>query len=361
MKKVLQYLNTFSRVALIFLAVCLFLHIFFLINPAFSDAFNSSIGRGVRFILAKITDIVPFSIGEFILLFSPVLIFTLCRVVARAAKKSAFHAWRAAVSTVLAAALIWCVFVLDFEAGYRGTPLANKLSLKSEPVSAEELSYTIGVTISNLNALCGDINYLNDGSSMMPFSVPELSGELCRAYDTVCEKYPFIDNYNTKVKPLVISRYMTYTHISGVYSFFTGEANLNTNFPDYICAYTAAHEMAHQRGISREDEANFAAFLVCKESENAYIRYSAYLNMYEYLSSALYKASPELYSAAVGELSPKVRGELLAYSKFFDKYRFNTAAVVSDKVNNAYLTSQGTEGVASYGMVVDLAVAYYRQ
>lgn len=361
MKKILRCLNTFSRIALIFCAVCLVLHIFFLIIPAFADTFNSSIGRGVRFIFAKISDPVPFSIGEFVLFFSPILIFIICRAVAAAAKKSAVHAWRAAISTVLAASLIWCIFVLDFEAGYRGTSLADKFSLKDDPVSADELYYTIGITISNLNELCDSLDYLSDGSSVMPFSVYDLSEKLCSAYDNVCEKYAFIDRYKSKVKPLVISRYMTYTHISGIYSFFTGEANLNTNFPDYICAYTAAHEMAHQRGISREDEANFTAFLVCIESEDAYIRYSAYLNMYEYLSTALYKASPDLYADAFKELSPKVRGELSAYSNFFDKYRDNTAAKVSDKVNNAYLTSQGTAGVASYGMVVDLAVAYYSQ
>ena len=49
-----------------------------------------------------------------------------------------------------------------------------------------------------------------------------------------------------------------------------------------------------------------------------------------------------------------------AYSKFFDKYRENVAEKVSDKVNDTFLTINGTEGVKSYGMVVDLAVAYYK-
>ena len=109
---------------------------------------------------------------------------------------------------------------------------------------------------------------------------------------------------------------MTYTHISGIYSFFTGEANLNTNYPDFVNVYTTAHEMAHQRGISREDEANFTAFLVCIESESTYVRYSAYLNMFEYLSSALYSADYSLWLDAYSRLSFKVSGELSAYSRF---------------------------------------------
>ena len=46
---------------------------------------------------------------------------------------------------------------------------------------------------------------------------------------------------------------------------------------------------------------------------------------------------------------------------FFDKYRDNIVADVSDKVNNSYLQSQGqVEGTRSYGLVVDLAVSYYK-
>jgi hypothetical protein len=60
-------------------------------------------------------------------------------------------------------------------------------------------------------------------------------------------------------------------------------------------------------------------------------------------------------------LSPRVRYDRQCYSEFFDKYRENKAAEVSDTVNNTYLVLQGMqEGAKSYGMVVDLAVAYYK-
>ena len=46
--------------------------------------------------------------------------------------------------------------------------------------------------------------------------------------------------------------------------------------------------------------------------------------------------------------------------EFFEKYRESVASNVSEKVNNTFLEMHGTEGTKSYGMVVDLAVAYYR-
>jgi hypothetical protein len=52
---------------------------------------------------------------------------------------------------------------------------------------------------------------------------------------------------------------------------------------------------------------------------------------------------------------------MIAYNEFFEKYKENVAANVSGAINNSYLQSQGqTAGSKSYGMVVDLAVAYYK-
>ena len=203
--------------------------------------------------------------------------------------------------------------------------------------------------------------FVEDGFSIMPYSYSEMNDRLIDAYDKACDKYSFIQRLDSRLKPVMLSELMSYTHITGVYSFFTGEANINVNFPDYTLPYTAAHELAHQRGIAREDEANFVAFLVCIESEDSYIRYSAYLNLYEYVASALYSADPELYFQARAKLSNDVKGEMRAYSEFYEKYRDNVASDVSEAVNNTFLVIQGTEGTKSYGMVVDLAVAYYKQ
>lgn len=350
----------FSIIIFAITAVCGACHIMFYKSAAFADAFNQSIGRAVRLTLSKISGIFPFSVMEYLLFASPVLIVCLCVIVARTSRRGGICAVRCVTGVLSLAALVYCLFAADFAPGYRGTSLADKLSLTDRQVSAEELYQTTLLVIDEVNSAAQEVDFPVKGSSTMPYdNYGELSRKLCDAYGTVCDEYSFIDRYSSGVKPLVISKYMTYTHISGIYGFFTGDANINTNFPDYICVYTAAHEMAHQRGISREDEANFTAFLVCRASSDPYIRYSGLLNMYEYLSDALYKASPELYTDAASRLCIQAKAELRAYSLFFDKYRDNKAADVSDSLNNSYLESQGTAGTASYGMVVDLAVAYY--
>jgi hypothetical protein len=147
--------------------------------------------------------------------------------------------------------------------------------------------------------------------------------------------------------------------ITGIFSPFTGEANINIEYPDYSLPFTAAHEFAHQRGIAREDEANFIAHLVCVSSEDEFVRYSGYLYLYEYLASALYSADKELYSELAKALSATARADILASREVSAKYSLSTLGKINDKANDLYLKSNGTEGIISYNLVVLLAVEYY--
>ena len=184
--------------------------------------------------------------------------------------------------------LLFSLFVLNFASAYRGSTIEQKLGLERKNVSADELAGTAIALHDRLEKILDEVQFGYGSFSVMPYSLSEMNDKLNDAYETVCEKYPFVQSMRTKVKLIVMSEPMTYTHISGVYSYFTGEANLNVNFPDYMLPYTAAHELAHQRGIAREDEANFMAFLVCIESDDPYIRYSGYANVLSYVLSSLY-------------------------------------------------------------------------
>ncbi len=342
------------------LVPCVGLYIAFLVSPSFSDLFNRSVSPIVRGALSYLTGWIPFSLAEYLLLILPLILFLLIRL----GIKKYSDCWRDVLifcATVLSvASLIFSSFVLGFAPAYRGTPLEEKLELDRRAVSAEELYETAHILAEAVNTEALNVGYSNATDfSVMPYGFLEMNDKLMDAYATTADRYDFVGHLRSRLKPVMLSRPMSYTHITGIYTFFTGEANLNVDFPDYTLPFTAAHELSHQRGIAREDEANFMAFLVCLASDDPYIRYSGYLNLYEYVASALYSASPELYWKANAILSPSVKAEMNAYSDFFDRYRDSVASEVSETVNNATLVLHGTEGVKSYGMVVELAVAYY--
>lgn len=358
-KKIKSYIPAYSAVFLLIGITAGIVYAAAVFSPSFADFFNVNISSVFRAINANLTRWIPFSLAEFLLLGSPIILALLVYYTTRVAMRGKREFIRCIVGILSVAVLILSVFVFSFGIGYRTPTLDKKLGMEREKVSAEELAETMEIVIENLNELAPYITYVEEKGSIRPYTHAETVRLCLSSYDELSEKYPFIQRLNAPVKQIMLSDYMTYTHISGVYTFFTGEANINTNYPYFVNVYTTAHEMAHQRGIARENEANFMAYLVCIGSDDPYMRYSGYLNMYEYLASPLYSASPSLYKSTVSKLDSRVRYDLVCYSNFFDKYRDNAAANVSDAVNNTYLVLQGTEGSKSYGMVVDLAVAYH--
>ena len=341
-------------------AACVPLYLAFLLSEGFSDFFNRYISSFFRALLAHLTSWIPFSLAEFALILIPVWVFLITQLITKKFGDSTKELISGILCVCSLLGVVFSSFTLGFAPAYRGSTLDEKLALKRCDVSAEELYDTALILAEHVKEEAQFVAFGEDGFSVMPYNYSEMNEKLLDAYGKVCDKHTFVQRLNSRLKPVMLSDAMSYTHITGVYTFFTGEANINVAFPDYTVPFTAAHELSHQRGIARENEANFMAFLVCIESDDAYIRYSAYLNMYEYVLSALSRADGDMYAKAYARLSPHVKGELAAYSDFYDKYRNSTASEVSGAVNDTFLKLHGTEGTKSYGMVVDLAVAYFK-
>jgi hypothetical protein len=236
------------------------------------------------------------------------------------------------------------------------------VGIERRELSAEDLYETALILVEDIRNDLPYVTYPTKTYSAMTFSYRELNRKLNRAYGALCDRYEGFHRLNTNTKPVMLSEPWTYTHISGLYTFFTGEANVNVNYPDFIVVSSAAHEMAHQRGINREDEANFVAYLVCSLSDDPYIRYCGNVDMLNEVLAKLYSASFELYLKIEAEVPAEVKRENTAYSLFFDKYRETVVSEVSTAVNNAYISSNNQPaGVKSYGLVVDLVAAYLLQ
>jgi hypothetical protein len=358
-KRIIDYIHPVSLALFALAGISGILLFAFYKSVAFSDFFNERISSIFRFLLAKITNPLPFSLAETVIFSLPIFVVAAVVRTVRISKHSSAKNCRFILGLLSILSLLFSMFVLNFAAAYRGSTLEDKLGLERSKVSADELVATAYALLDKIGGVIDDVQFDYGSFSIMPYSLSELSENLCDAYASVCKKYPFLQSMRTKVKPIVLSEPMTYTHISGVYSYFTGEANINTNFPDYTLPFTAAHELSHQRGIAREDEANFMAFLVCIESDDPYIQYSGYFNMLGYVINSLYTADSAEYMRIWMSMDRRLVSEFIAYSNFFDKYRESKVSKVSEKVNDTYLKIQGqAEGTRSYGWVVDLAVAY---
>ena len=337
------------------------LYIAFRLNASFADTFNATVSQFLRHVLAKCTSILPFSLAEWIILCFPILLIALIYGAIKYTKGSFKRMFSFLFRLFAAVGLVFCLFVWTFAPGYAATGIDEKLDLERKGVSETELLRATLTLTEEVNALSKEVFSLKNGSTYMPYSIAELNEKLLTAYEDFANDTEILTTYYSKVKPVFASKFLSYSHVTGIYAFPTGEANINVDFPDYTIPYTMAHELAHQRGIAREDEANFVAYLVCMKSDDVYIRYSATLSLWEYMMNAIYTTNQEVHSMFCKIISKTVQDEEAAYAKFYSQYADNALADVNDFVNDTYLKSQGAEeGNRSYNLVVDLAVAYFK-
>lgn len=326
-------------------------------DVAFADRINTGIAQSVRRFMATLTAPIDFSIFECLIiamiLLAPIIIFVGVRCFLRREGRLRF------ISSILSIVLLLVsgnTLCLGF--GYRTTSLRENLGIEYVDITEDRLADSLIYVRDQLNLLSENIEYKEDGTSV-GYTLTETSYKLCRSFDTLSEQYEFFDNFDSRVKPVKNGPAMTYLGISGIYTYYTGESNVNTAFPIAEMTFVAAHELSHQRGIMRENEANFMAYLVTTTSNDTYINYAGYLSMYQYLASALYRTNPDRYREINKSLASGPRGDIAEINRVALAYGDTFVADISSFINDIFLKSNGTAGVVTYGEVVKLAVAYY--
>ena len=195
------------------------------------------------------------------------------------------------------------------------------------------------------------------------FAVPraEIFTRSIHAYDGVTEQFPFLLFDDQPPKAVRFSRIMSLLDFTGVYCPYTGESNVNVDSPACMLPATIAHELAHQRGIASEQECNFLAVLASTTCGAPEYAYSGWLLGYVYLGNALYSADRDRWQAVYDALPDTVRADLTDNNAYWAQFRDSAVKKASNTVYDRFLKGYGEEqGIRSYGTVVDLLVAYYK-
>ncbi|MBR2965163.1 MAG: DUF3810 domain-containing protein [Clostridia bacterium] len=355
-----KYIPVFTLVSVVLALLSLTFTLIARSSYAFADFINSTVSEAYRFVMAKITGIFPFSLFEVLMyLIVPLVVFLI--VIAFKVFRTDVARIRYAFTLFGVVLLIYTAYAFALSMPYSVTPLDERLELSDTEVNEDNLYETAKLLLDEANALAEELEFDETGSAVMPYSLDDLSRKISEGYAALSEKYDFIGGYSSRVKPIMTEGAMSSLRLLGIYTYYTGEANLNIHYPDFNLPFTTAHEFAHQRGIARENEANFVAFLVCLETDDAFIRYSGYLRLYEYVANSLYRTNKDRYRELIADMSDAVRGELVFDSEVSKKYANSFIGELSHNVNDLFLKMNGTEGVVSYGLVTRLAVAYYAE
>jgi hypothetical protein len=254
-------------------------------------------------------------------------------------------------------ALLWA-FLLLWGFNYARPPLEQRLGLSPPSADPRVLLETGHRTAARTAALFEALEQ-HSGPTRLPVSFSELDRVIDAGYRELELPGDPIESSTAPAKPLASSTLFSYLGISGIFVPFTGEPSVNALQPDAALPLVLAHEKAHQRGITHEGEANFAAFLVCsREGAPPYLRYAAYLFATQYLLGEAARYLPrEEVAAAWERLGSGPMADVRALQEFWERYQ-GVASEITSEVNDSYLRAlRVPEGVESYGTVVRMLLA----
>ena len=314
-------------------------------NKDVAEAITRGPARWYGFIVSKITGIAPFiSFTEllFVALFCiGVLLLVLCII--NIVKLRFIRAANKIFDIAIIALSVITLYHFSCEAAYNRKEMP--LPYYENDVEREEYVAIYNYFANDINLCVSQMEFKEDGD-VKQMSLQNIAEEVRKAYQIVTD--PYFASHNGAIKPMLSSFIYREFQITGVTFAPFAESNINTLNASGDIPFTVAHELAHTKGVMIEEDANKLAFYVCLNSDNPYLRFSAY-NRYFYL---IRKLNSSLYMSAEerATLVP-INSALDKYASFERKYwdEHDLLGNFADWVNNLYIKSSGdSNGTGSY-------------
>lgn len=314
-------------------------------NPDTAEAMTRGFSRGYIRVASIISGLIPFmSLTELLAIIYVITFIVLIVLAIRDfIKIRPIKAVNKLVNIPLMVLVVIAMYSLSCEMAY---------NRKEMPLPYYETEVDRTEFVDIYNYFADDVNYcvtqleFDPSGDVKGYDVDKTTALVKEAYKIVTDDY--FASFAGAVKPMMSSFIYREFQITGVSFNALGEANINTlntrvNFP-----ITIAHEIAHTKGVMREDDANKLAFYVCLNSESPYLRYSAYTS-YFYQMRSMVSSSYLTESEREGlhPLDPAFNKTQSFVTAFWKKH--NLLEDIGNWFNNLYIKSSGVqEGTSSY-------------
>lgn len=347
-------------VALVIPLVLILLFLLVRTNRAMVDFWVFHILAPVIQLIGSALGIIPFAVGELCVIIAVfVAVFWLCRCLFLGIReKQMERIWQGIFPIILTG--LWTMALVHWmwNITYYATGFTVRSGLDVSPYSVEEL-YDITDYFAQK---AGEYSTYPQRTAEGIFdeSREDIFRQGIHAYDNLGAEFTILAKKDVGAKPLLLSKFQSILGFTGIYFPLTGEANVNVASPSAFLPATIAHEMAHQRLIASEQEANFVGITASITSEDPVYQYSGYLLGLVQLSNALYPVDPEGWNEIVQtHFTPELSTD---WAENQDYWRALESPVeqLAEATYDGFLKGNGQElGIQSYGACVDLLVAYF--
>lgn len=326
------------------------------VEKYYSAGFYPLVSRLLRILFGWL----PFSLGDILYLAAGLyLLIKTTRFFSAIIRRQAgkIFWWNALRGIIYYGLAVYVLFNILWGLNYNRLGVAYQVRLQMKPYSTEELKTVMEIVVKRLNTqYAKGLQLRQNYAQKQP-----LQDAAAQSYQLATPVYPWLVYRNRSVKASLFSYLGDYMGYLGYYNPFTGEAQVNMTVPVFVLPFTACHEMGHQLGYAKENEANFAGYLSAKSSDNAAFRYSVYFELYNYGIRELY-GRDSIAAIALNKQKPEqVKKDIIELRAFYTRYE-NPVEPYIRKLYGQYLkANEQPSGMQSYNEVMAFLIAYYKK
>ncbi|WP_432708232.1 DUF3810 domain-containing protein [Pedobacter sp.] len=305
--------------------------------------------------LRTISSLVPFPLGDVLyLLLISYVVYSLF-IFGRKLYKKQVHkaeAWLAAMQAIRFTLILYIAFKLLWGLNYSRPSISHQLGISNDRYSEKQLVKLTQLIIQKVNHL-EKLRYTLPTSQRKKYSIDTLAARAKASYDKLKQRQPFFDYRGpTAVKPVINSWMITKIGLEGYYNPLSGEANVNMLLPAVDLPFVTAHEIAHQLGVAREDEANLIGYLVATNSNDLNFQYSGYYAILRNILFEIRLIAPDQYEALYKSINPRTIADYKAGIAFWQKHNNQMFGYMSATLDSFLKINNQHKGIDSYQDIV---------
>lgn len=261
------------------------------------------------------------------------------------------------LNIVLGLAFVYIIFNVFWGINYNRRGIAYQLSLTSVRYDTTDLIKLQTLLLQKVNT---SKSALMRSREDYP-SKDELFKKAKESYGNAEKMYPFLQLDILSVKSSLYGTLGDYLGFTGYYNPFTGEAQVNTTVPKFLQPYITTHEMAHQLGYAKENEANFVGYLAAINLQDTLFHYSAYFDLFLYTNREVYYFDSALSKKSIELLNPDTKKDIKELRQFNLDHQNFLAPLITWMYGKYLKFNQQPQGMRSYNAVVAMLIAYYKK
>jgi hypothetical protein len=321
-----------------------------LVEKAYSEVLYLYIAVSLRFISSRI----PFPLGDLLyLLLIAFAIYRIALLIKMAIGRKLKKTDRVLIPVLFAKffLILYIAFKLLWGLNYSRPPINKRLGIADDKYTNKELLDLAKLLIAKINTVQVKRN-VYPLLKAKTYSMLELQNIAVKSYEGLSKANSFFNYPQPVVKSVLNSWVITKIGLEGYYSPVSGEANLNTRIPAANLPFVTCHEIAHQLGIGREDEANLIGYLAATHSADLNFQYSGYYSVLKNVLLEIRIKEPEQYKLMVNSLNPGTVADFKKDRNFWMQYNSDLYLYMDAAFDQFLKLNNQNKGTDSYQDIV---------